>query len=77
MRRCTVTKKIYTTVKQGTPSSIPKYDYIVTVANAYFHGFTQEGEEGNIGTMAIVEYDDGTCETVHISTIKFAHPGGG
>jgi hypothetical protein len=68
-----MTKKVYT--PGGTPSGVPKYNTVETVA--WFHGFTQEGEEGGMTTMAIVEHDDGTCETVHISTIKFAHPGGG
>ena len=79
MRRCTVIYKAYVRVNPDPSIGVkPKYDTVeVKRVEAWFHKFVQESDNECIYTMAIVEHDDGTCETVSINSIIFIHPGGG
>lgn len=67
MRPCIVTKKIWVptegqhkVVCPGTWVDQPKVD-------AFFHRFTSESSDGEISTMAIVEFSDGSVDTIPLS----------
>lgn len=70
MRRCVVNKFYYTCINPDAPATVKKEyeNRIVSSDEAWFHKFvTETGDEGALYTMAVVEYDNGTCTTVPLN----------
>lgn len=44
---------------------------IVDDRQGFFHKFLQEGDEGGIGVVAVVEFEDGTVDTVSANMVRF------
>lgn len=59
---------------QRNPNNGPAWKVIER--EGFFHQFASEGEDGSISVMAIIEFTDGSVETVYPANMKFVSPVG-
>lgn len=71
MRKVKVTKSKH--IKTGRVYDYPivKEEYELLFSQAMFHQFMQEGCDGEVYVVAVIEYQGGKVETVPVSAITF------
>lgn len=71
MRKVNVKKSKLRNTEHIYPGHLRSDLYERFIVESMFHQFMQESTDGEVKVVAVVEYRDGTVETVPLSAISF------